>query len=247
MARTAEQQPAVARAAEQLIDKQRDRMEADGEVLTTDDGLRVVLLWRWQGSRRPRHGLRPRSARGTSDLCGHARCRSSALPHRERCVTVGTRILIVDDDPRFRALARTLLERLGYVTAAEAADGAQALAAARRVRPDAALVDVQLPDIDGLALGRRLREMDGSLRIVLTSTDPTLSLPPRSPTAERWRSSPRTSSRSPTSHRCSATERTRTTGKPHAHSSGRPTPAARCRAYGRAMLNPRITSAWLDE
>ena len=52
------------------------------------------------------------------------------------------------------------------------ADGAQALAAARRARPDAALVDIQLPDIDGLALARRLREIDGSLRIVLTSTYP---------------------------------------------------------------------------
>ena len=88
-----------------------------------------------------------------------------------------TRILIVDDDARFRALARTLLGRLGYVTAAEAADGAQALAAAGGARPDAALVDVQLPDIDGLALARRLREIDGSLRIVLTSTDPTLVAP----------------------------------------------------------------------
>lgn len=47
-----EQQPAVARAAEELIDEQRDRMQADGEVLTSDDGLRVVLLWRWHGSRR---------------------------------------------------------------------------------------------------------------------------------------------------------------------------------------------------
>jgi two-component system nitrate/nitrite response regulator NarL len=87
------------------------------------------------------------------------------------------RILIVDDDPRFRTLARTVLRRLGYLTAAEAPDGARALAAARRVRPDAALVDVQLPDIDGLALARRLRETDGSLRIVLTSTDSTLVTP----------------------------------------------------------------------
>jgi CheY-like chemotaxis protein len=88
-----------------------------------------------------------------------------------------TRILIVDDDPRFRALARTLLEAAGYVIAAEAADGAHALTAADRVQADAALVDVQLPDIDGLALARQLRETDGSLRIVLTSTDRTL-VPP---------------------------------------------------------------------
>jgi hypothetical protein len=47
-----EQQPAVARAAQRLVAEQRNRMHGDGEVLTSDDGLRVVLLWRWHGSRR---------------------------------------------------------------------------------------------------------------------------------------------------------------------------------------------------
>jgi hypothetical protein len=47
-----ENQPAVAAAAEELIAEQRDRMKADGEVLTSDDGLRVELRWRWHGSRR---------------------------------------------------------------------------------------------------------------------------------------------------------------------------------------------------
>lgn len=87
------------------------------------------------------------------------------------------RILIVDDDARFRALARTLLEASGYTIAAEAADGEEALAAVQRVSPDGALVDVQLPDIDGLTLASRLHQTDGSLRILLTSTDPTLVAP----------------------------------------------------------------------
>jgi hypothetical protein len=47
-----ERQPTIARAAEELIAEQRSRMRADGEVLTSDDGLRVVMLWRWHGSRR---------------------------------------------------------------------------------------------------------------------------------------------------------------------------------------------------
>jgi hypothetical protein len=54
-----EQQRAVARAAEELIAEQRDRMQADGEVLTSDDGLRVVMLWRWD---RSRHELIDRDA-----------------------------------------------------------------------------------------------------------------------------------------------------------------------------------------
>jgi DNA-binding NarL/FixJ family response regulator len=88
-----------------------------------------------------------------------------------------TRVLIVDDDARFRALARALLEASRYAVVGEAADGAQALAAARRVHPDAALVDVQLPDTDGFALARRLADADHGLRILLTSTDSTLATP----------------------------------------------------------------------
>jgi CheY-like chemotaxis protein len=88
--------------------------------------------------------------------------------------SVQTRVMIVDDDPRFRALARTLLEARGYVIVAEAADGAEAIAAAKIVSPDAALLDVQLPDTDGLVLARTLRETGNGLRIILTSTDPTL-------------------------------------------------------------------------
>jgi CheY-like chemotaxis protein len=84
-----------------------------------------------------------------------------------------TRVLIVDDDPRFRALARALLQASGYIVAAEAGDAEQALAAARAVRPDAALVDVQLPGTDGLTLARALAGAHG-VRVVLTSTDPTL-------------------------------------------------------------------------
>jgi DNA-binding NarL/FixJ family response regulator len=90
---------------------------------------------------------------------------------------VRTRVLIVDDDARFRALARALLEASGYTVADEAADGEQALDAARRLRPDAALVDVQLPDTNGVTLARQLVDGNRGLRIILTSTDPTLVTP----------------------------------------------------------------------
>jgi CheY-like chemotaxis protein len=87
------------------------------------------------------------------------------------------RILIVDDDPRFRALARKLLEAAGHTVVAEAVDGAHALAALRHERPDAALVDLQLPDTNGLELAGVLAATDTNLRIILTSTDRTL-VPP---------------------------------------------------------------------
>jgi DNA-binding NarL/FixJ family response regulator len=80
-------------------------------------------------------------------------------------------VLVVDDHPAFRELARTLLEDGGYAVVAEAGDGASALAAARAVRPDAVLLDVHLPDMDGFAVAAALAREHPAARVVLTSTD----------------------------------------------------------------------------
>lgn len=60
-------------------------------------------------------------------------------------------ILIVDDEPAIRRLLRIALERAG-LTLAEAADGRSALEEARRHHPDLVLLDLGLPDRDGLEL-----------------------------------------------------------------------------------------------
>src|SRR5829696_7941952 len=65
-------------------------------------------------------------------------------------------VLIVDDDQVFRGLARRMVVAAGLAVVAEASTVAEALAAAGRTRPDAALVDVGLPDGDGVALAREL-------------------------------------------------------------------------------------------
>ena len=79
------------------------------------------------------------------------------------------RLLIVDDHPRFRASARRLLERAGYVVVGEAADGAGGLDAVQRLRPDVVLLDVQLPDLDGFTVAERLAERDDPPAVVLCS------------------------------------------------------------------------------
>ena len=78
-------------------------------------------------------------------------------------------ILIVDDDSRFRGLARRLLESEGFDVVGEADRGAAALTAARELEPDIVLLDVQLPDIDGLEVAAQLTT-DGGPAVVLTST-----------------------------------------------------------------------------
>jgi CheY-like chemotaxis protein len=84
-------------------------------------------------------------------------------------VTVSAAILVVDDHDGFRAFARTMLEMAGF-TVAEAATGAEATEAARIIRPRLVLLDIQLPDVDGFEVARRLAGQEHGTVIVLTST-----------------------------------------------------------------------------
>jgi CheY-like chemotaxis protein len=78
-------------------------------------------------------------------------------------------ILIVDDDRRFRGIARKMLESEGFDVVGEAHDGEAALVAARELAPDVVLLDVHLPDLDGFEVAERLAEPGGPA-VVLTST-----------------------------------------------------------------------------
>ena len=84
---------------------------------------------------------------------------------------VKKRVLIVDDHEPFRAVARELLERPGFVVAGEAADAAGALAAVARETPDAVLLDVQLPDNDGFSVARALRVAGGPAVVLISSRE----------------------------------------------------------------------------
>lgn len=78
--------------------------------------------------------------------------------------------VIVDDHAGFRAMARRMLEDEGYSVVGEAADGASAVVAVRALRPALVLLDIQLPDLDGFAVARRLADGGGGEVVVLTST-----------------------------------------------------------------------------
>jgi DNA-binding NarL/FixJ family response regulator len=79
-------------------------------------------------------------------------------------------VLIVDDHPTFRRFARQLLEEAGFVVVGEAADGADAIRAARELRPDAVLLDVLLPDTSGLEVAATLAGSTCAPVVVLTSS-----------------------------------------------------------------------------
>jgi len=81
-------------------------------------------------------------------------------------------VLVVDDDELFRGLARRMLLAEGLDVVGEAESVATAMAAAHALRPDAVLVDVGLPDGDGVELARELTGLPWRPRVILTSTDP---------------------------------------------------------------------------
>jgi DNA-binding NarL/FixJ family response regulator len=79
-------------------------------------------------------------------------------------------VLIVDDHQGFRAGARALLEADGFEVLGEAADGASAVALARRLAPQVVLLDVQLPGIDGFAVAELLAAEPAAPAVVLVSS-----------------------------------------------------------------------------
>jgi DNA-binding NarL/FixJ family response regulator len=81
-----------------------------------------------------------------------------------------TSILIVDDDERFRDIARTLLEAEGFKVVGETGGGNASLALARDLEPDVVLLDVHLPDIDGFEVAEKLAAEGNCPAVVLTST-----------------------------------------------------------------------------
>jgi DNA-binding NarL/FixJ family response regulator len=80
-------------------------------------------------------------------------------------------VLIVDDDPIFLALATRILTQAGLEVVATARDAAGAVSAATATKPDAVLVDVGLPDREGVDLAYELAELPWRPRVVLTSAD----------------------------------------------------------------------------
>src|SRR5690349_22653991 len=88
----------------------------------------------------------------------------------ETMTAVPRTLLIVDDHDGFRDGARALLETDGFEVVGEAADGQSAIAAARRLRPDVVLLDVQLPGLDGFEVAERLADGADPPAIVLTSS-----------------------------------------------------------------------------
>jgi CheY-like chemotaxis protein len=85
----------------------------------------------------------------------------------ERSCCAHCRVLVIDDNRDGRESLRLLLTLLGYRVEV-AADGVEGVRKALQMRPEVAIVDLDLPKLDGVTVGRRLRRALGG-RVVLVA------------------------------------------------------------------------------
>jgi two-component system response regulator MprA len=81
-------------------------------------------------------------------------------------------LLVVDDDPKITAMLRRALQAEGYEVRT-ANDGREGLARAKERQPDLVVLDLLMPEIDGLEVCRRLRDEGNVPILILTAKDET--------------------------------------------------------------------------
>lgn len=79
------------------------------------------------------------------------------------------RVLIVDDLPFMRSLLSDILRDAGMEVAAQAENGRDALSAYVGSTPDVVLLDIAMPEMDGITALGKLRRLDGDARVVMCS------------------------------------------------------------------------------
>jgi len=84
-------------------------------------------------------------------------------------VTSRPRVLLVDDEPALRELLRAVLERLGYEIAGEASDGHEGIEQARRLLPDVVVMDLNMPQCNGIEATVGIKAEQPELPVVFYS------------------------------------------------------------------------------
>jgi two-component system, chemotaxis family, chemotaxis protein CheY len=82
---------------------------------------------------------------------------------------MGKRILVVDDAAFMRMMIKDILSKNGYEIAAEAENGAKAIEAYKESKPDLVVMDITMPEVDGIAAVKEIKKYDASAKVIMCS------------------------------------------------------------------------------
>ena len=79
------------------------------------------------------------------------------------------KILIVDDAAFMRMMIKDILTKNGYEIAAEAENGQKAVEKYAETKPDLVLMDITMPEMDGIQALKKIKELDGGANVIMCS------------------------------------------------------------------------------
>ncbi len=79
------------------------------------------------------------------------------------------RVLICDDAAFMRMMIKDILSKNGYEIAGEAENGKRAVEKYNETKPDLVLMDITMPEMDGIQALKAIRELDGNARVIMCS------------------------------------------------------------------------------
>ncbi len=82
---------------------------------------------------------------------------------------MGKRILIVDDAAFMRMMLKDILHKNGYEVAGEAENGARAVEKYRELSPDLVVMDITMPEVDGITAVKEIKKIDRDAKIIMCS------------------------------------------------------------------------------
>lgn len=82
---------------------------------------------------------------------------------------MGKSILIVDDAAFMRMMIKDILSKNGYEVIGEAENGAKAIEKYKEMSPDLVIMDITMPEVDGITAVREIRKMDPNSKIIMCS------------------------------------------------------------------------------
>ena len=82
---------------------------------------------------------------------------------------MGKKILIVDDAAFMRMMIRDILSKNGYEVVGEAENGARAIERYKDLIPDLVIMDITMPEVDGIQAVKEIKKVNGEAKIIMCS------------------------------------------------------------------------------